>query len=669
MALLGKVFLVLSALLSVFVLGFILYALGQKGKQKEQGFRNSYWGIIWIFFTVSISSLILLAAFIAKDFGFEYVASHSSADMALVYRIAAFWAGHEGSLLLWLWMTAAIAAVIAFRKLKDPDVYTTYVLLIINAVNFFFLSVLLVSSDPFKAGVGLTATGMGINPLLLHWAMILHPPMVFLGNAILTVPFAYAIAAMLLKKSDASWVNLCRRWTIFAWISVSLGIFLGALWAYVVLGWGGYWGWDPVENASLLPWLTGTALLHSFTAYRHRGNFKVWSISLAIITFLLTIVSTFITRSGLVQSVHAFQKNPFFTFIFAVFMALIIFGGFGLLYARRKLYASEESFTSLLSREFTYYLSSLILVISTAIVLAATVLPSFTGLQMGPQFYNRLAPPIGLVFLLVLTLCPLLSWRKTEPAKLARSLYLPAAVTAAAALPLFMYWRRLEVVIKSVNASRQPAVLGYIGWLVAVFSLVVVFQLFVGLARQRSRRFQTGLFASFINLFRFSPSQAGGYFTHLGVVVMVIGLIGSTMFVLNTKQRIENVPGTQFEVDNLVMSFRRVDVRQAPNREMYGATFDIFNKDSQAYVGTIRPKIVFYQLQNQSTREVDIHYETLRDVFVIFEGVDSDNKLVMNTFINPLISWVWVGGLILILGSSLALLPHRHDVRVGSGEE
>jgi cytochrome c-type biogenesis protein CcmF len=664
MAFLGKLFLILSALISVFLAGYILYALGQKGKHKERGFRNSYWGIIWLFFTVSISTFVLLAAFIAKDFTFQYVASHSSADMALVYRIAALWAGQEGSLLLWLWMTAAIAAVIAFRKLKDPDAYTAHVLLVMNVVNFFFLLVLLVSSDPFKTATSPVAAGMGINPLLLHWAMILHPPTVFMGNALLTVPFAYAIAAMLLKKADASWVNLCRRWTIFAWIFVSLGIFLGALWAYVVLGWGGYWGWDPVENASLLPWLTATALLHSFTAYRHRGNFKIWSISLAIISFLLTVVATFITRSGLVQSVHAFQRDPFFTFIFAVFMALIVFGGFGLLYSRRKLFASAESFTSLLSREFTYYVSNLILVISTAIVLTATVLPSFTGMQMGPQFYNRIAPPIGLVFLLVLTLCPLFSWRKTDTAKLMRSLYLPLGATALAAAPLFLYWRGLEAGIRSVNASRQPAVLGYVGWLIAVFSLVVVLQLFVSLARQRSRRFETGVFASLLDLFRFSPSQAGGFITHLGVVVMVIGLAGSSMFVLNTKKRVDNVPGSTFEVDNLVMSFRQVDTSTAPNRETYGAIFDIYNKGDRNYVGTIRPKIVFYQLQNQSTREVDIRYEALRDIFVIFEGVDSDNKLVMNTFINPLISWVWVGSLVLILGSLFALLPHRHDVRL-----
>jgi cytochrome c-type biogenesis protein CcmF len=323
----------------------------------------------------------------------------------------------------------------------------------------------------------------------------------------------------------------------------------------------------------------------------------------------------------------------------------------------------------MLSREFTYYLSSLILVISTAIVLAATVLPSFTGLQMGPQFYNRLAPPIGLVFLLVLTLCPLFSWRKTDTGKLMRSLYLPLGATAVAAVPFFFYWRRLEAVIRGVSASRQPAVLGYVGWLVAIFSLVVVLQLFVSLARQRSRRFETGFLASLRDIFRFSPSQAGGYLTHLGVAVMVIGLVGSSMFVLNTKKRVENVPGAAFEVDNLVMSLRQVDTSTAPNRETYGAIFDIYNKNSRKYVGTIRPKIVFYQLQNQSTREVDIRYEPLRDIFVIFEGIDSDNKLVMNTFINPLISWVWVGSLVLILGSLLALLPHRHDVRLESGEE
>ncbi len=662
MIILGKLFLVVSALISAFYLVFMIYALSTQGKQRQANLRNSYWGLIWLFITISLSSSVLLAAFIAKDFSFEYVANHSSADMALVYRISAFWAGHEGSLLLWLWMTATIAAIIAYRKQKQPDIMSTYVLLVINAVQFFFLAVLVLAADPFKAAPPFAAAGRGINPLLLHWAMILHPPTVFLGNAGLTVPFAYAIAALLAKKADATWVHLCRRWTIFAWLFVTIGIFLGALWAYVVLGWGGYWGWDPVENASLLPWLTGTALLHSFTAYRHRGSFKSWSIGLAIISFWLTIVATFITRSGLIQSVHAFQRNLVFTGIFGFFMALIIFGGFGLLYSRRKLFEADEGFESILSREFTYYLSNLILVISAAIVLIATILPSFTGLRMGPEFYNRLAPPIGLVYILILTLCPLLNWRRTEAGKLVQKITIPTGAAVIAAVPLFFYWRNQELVLKAADSARRPAVLGYIGWLIAIFSLAAVIQLIITTARRRAERMEAGFFSGLLHIFRYSPGTGGGFLTHLGVAIIVIGLIGSTMFVLNVKNRVNNAPGSFFEAGDLALSFRRVDVGSAPNRELYGAIFDIYKRGGQQYVATIKPRVVFYQLQNQSTREVDIRYELFRDIFVIFEGVDSNNKLVMSTFINPLISWVWVGSLIVVLGSIIALLPVRKEV-------
>lgn len=663
MIIIGKLFLVAAALISLFYLGFMIYALGIKGKQKQAYLRNSYWGLIWLFVVISLSSLVLLAAFIAKDFTFKYVASHSSADMALIYRIAAFWAGHEGSLLLWLWMTAAIAAIIAYRKQKEPDTISTYVLLIINAVQFFFLAVLVFAANPFGAAPPFAAaTGKGINPLLLHWAMILHPPMVFLGNAGLTVPFAYAIAALLIKKTDATWVHLCRKWTIFAWLFVTLGIFLGALWAYVVLGWGGYWGWDPVENASLLPWLTGTALLHSFTAYRHRGGFKSWSIGLAIISFWLTIMATFITRSGLIQSVHAFQRNLLFTGIFAFFMALILFGGFGLLYSRRKLFEADEGFESLLSREFTYYLSNLILVMSTAIVLFATILPSFSGLQMGPEFYNKIAPPIGFFFLLILTFCPLLSWRRTEVNRLFQRITIPLAVTIVAAIPIYFYWQSQESVLRVVDPARRPVVLGYIGWLIAVFSLVAVVQLIITTAKRRAERLEMGFFSGLFHMFRHSPGMTGGYLTHFGVAIIVIGLIGSTMFVLNVKNRIGNAPGSFFEVSDLVLSFRRVETGSAPNRETYGAILDIYKRRSQKYVATIKPKIVFYQLQDQSTREVDIRYEPFRDVFVIFEGIDSDNKLVMSTFINPLISWVWIGSFIIVLGTIVALFPQRKEV-------
>ncbi|HZD60081.1 MAG TPA: cytochrome c biogenesis protein CcsA, partial [Anaerolineae bacterium] len=304
----GYLALIVSIALSLYT-AYTFY-VGNKNKprkgEKQQKAGND--GIIWQFAGVTFAGLILLIAFISDDFSFGYVADHSTPQMSVFYKIAAFWAGHEGSLLLWLWMLTSITATIAFLNRKN-DRLTNIALYVANYVQLFFLVTLLTATNPFRgAELGMPPTGVGLNPLLMHWAMVLHPPTLFMGYAGLTIPFAFAIAALVDRNSSSDWINRVKKWTLFAWLFLTIGIFLGALWAYVVLGWGGYWGWDPVENASILPWFAGTALLHTFTMYRRRGGMKIWAVALASISFIMSILGTFITRSGLIQSVHAFPE-------------------------------------------------------------------------------------------------------------------------------------------------------------------------------------------------------------------------------------------------------------------------------------------------------------------------------------------------------------------------
>lgn len=659
MSYLGKAALILSALISIFCSFYLIPALrSRKPWKKRRVIWNCYWSLVALFGTVTIASLVLLAAFISQDFTFEYVASHSSVDMAVMYRMAAFWAGQEGSLLLWLWMIAGFTALLAYRKLGSVDRLDGYALLVLNFVQLFFLALLILAADPFKLTTRYVETGMGINPLLLHWAMIFHPPTLFLGYAGLTIPFAYALAALLAKDAGGDWVNHCRLWTLGAWVFLSIGIYLGALWAYVVLGWGGYWGWDPVENASFLPWLTGLALLHSFTAYRYRGSFKIWSLLLAIVSLFLVILGTFVTRSGLIESVHAFGKSPLLSVLFGIFLVLILFGGLGLVAYRWKIFKTEEHFESLLSKSFTYHLNNIVLVLAMLIILAASVIAPFFGAKYDVNFYNRLAWPIGIIYLAIITICPLLVWRKTSPVRLADRLMYPSVATAVLAVPLYFYWRSLEKATLAVNGSRGSLVLGYIGLLVCVFAVASVLELYIKWSRHLGRRSGRRLFSSLALFFKTSRGKAGGYLAHLGVAIAVAGLIGSSMYPFSQRFTIENQPGKTIKISNYQLKLKGLETKAAPNKVIYQSVFDLQSKKTKKSLGRVSPKIVFYQIQQQDTREVDIRREFLRDVFVILEGIE-ENKLIVNIFINPLVSWLWAGGIIMILGTCIAMWPQR----------
>lgn len=659
MSYLGKVALILSALISIFCSFYLIPALrSRKPWKKRRVIWNCYWSLVALFGTVTVASLVLLAAFISKDFTFEYVASHCSADMAVIYRVAAFWAGQEGSLLFWLWMITGFTALLAYRKLGSVDRLDGYALVVLNFVQLFFLVLLIVTADPFKLAVRYVETGMGINPLLLHWAMIIHPPTLFLGYAGLTVPFAYALAALFAGDAEGVWVKRCRLWTLGAWVFLSIGIYLGAVWAYVVLGWGGYWGWDPVENASFLPWLTGLALLHSFTAYRHRGSFKIWSLSLAIISFFLVILGTFVTRSGLIESVHAFGKSPLLSVIFGVFLIFILFGGLGLVAYRWRVFKTEEHFESLLSKSFTYHLNNIFLVLAMLIILAASIIAPLFGAKYDATFYNRLAWPIGIFYLALITICPLLVWRKTNPTKFAGRLMYPAVATVIGAVPLFFYWQNLEKAASVAGEGRKLIILGYIGLLVCVFAVVSVIELYIKWAGHLGRRSGRGLFSSLALFFKTSRAKAGGYLAHLGIAIAVAGLIGSSMYPFNVRSSIKNKPGEIIKISNYQLKLKGLETRAAPNKMIYESVFSLQNRKTKKSLGQVSPRIVYYQIQQQDTREVDIKRELLRDVFVILEGVEKD-KLIVNIFINPLISWLWAGGIIMVLGTCIAMWPQR----------
>jgi cytochrome c-type biogenesis protein CcmF len=674
----GKFAVYVALILAAAAAAIALYA-GHKKEDGEELGSNAYYITMVVFGAVTVASLILLYAFIAKDYSFAYVAENSSADMSLFYRIAAFWAGQEGSLLFWAWLLTGAAAIIAYQKANDYEVLVTNALGVLNVISLFFLFVLVTpGGDAFKVALaGLPPGGAGINPLLLHWAMVIHPPTLFIGYAGLAIPFAFALGALITGDVSRRWLIISDRWAVGAWLFLSIGIFLGALWAYVVLGWGGFWGWDPVENSSFVPWLTATAMLHSFTVWKRRNGFKFWAVSMAALSFFLTLLATYITRSGIItDSAHTFQGDPYFKLVFDIFMVLTLVVTAVLLWWRREelyspvLAGGDSGEETLFSREFIYYLNNVFMLLAAGIITYGTLAPAITtwlGLPKvtySADFYNGIAAPLSILYVTAMGLCPVLSWRKTEPAKFWRLLMWPAGAAAVGAVPIVMYF------------SSKPV--GTMGMIVSVFAAAAAVQLFVRGALARAKSKGISPLAALGDLFMKNRSQTGGYIVHLGVAITVIGIIGTIMFGTEDLVSIGKTKGSVATAPIAGIRLEVVDLKKKtfPKKEQPPSTYVIERQELTLRLteggkpaGTIKPVLKGYQRSIERAEaeghfgegynpEIDVKVEPFRDVFVIYQGESTDKRtLSLQVKINPLITWVWIGSMILVLGTAWAMWP------------
>ena len=664
----GFVTLILTFLAAI-AAAALLFMGARRKKGGEPLKKFGYYAVYAIFGLTTLASLILLYGFIAMKYTFDYVARNSSPDMTVFYRISAFWAGHEGSLLLWLWFVAGAAALIAYFKAREADKLTTYALAVASLMMalmtaFFFIfeksgGNVVFFYSPFN--VAAVSAGQGMNPLLLHWAMVLHPPTLFMGYALMTIPFAYAVAALLAKDASEKWVVLAQRWALVGWLFLSIGIFLGAAWAYVVLGWGGYWGWDPVENASLLPWLGATALLHSFTIYRQRRSFKRWALSMSMFSFLMVIMAAFMTRSGVVQSVHSFEGSAAVIAMFAVWAAVVSgLGGF-LLVSRWRDFESEHVFESTWSRDAAYHVNNIVLLFCAAIIVLGAFLPSITGQSLNAKVYSIIAQPLGVALLLLLSLCPLLDFGTTDPVKFVRKAMIPAIIALISAVPWFFCWQYLSNQVKAVSPADMPAggIVGWLGLIIATFGIVAMIQTYTEKIRLRMRAEGTGFLKSFTSFFTKTPGQAGGLITHLGIATIVIGLIGSSMYVASSQQTIPDQTGTSFTVGGIKFTYRGMSDSTETNKEITRTKFDLTQNGKS--LGTMAPAYVYYKLQGQPSMNADVKSQIwpFRDIFFVFQGMNDQKQLVFEVKFNPLIWLVWTGSVILILGILIASLPRR----------
>ena len=602
-----------------------------------------------VWFLVTLASAVLVSALMTGDFRFSYVAEESNRAMPLIYKFTAWWGGQAGSLLLWSWLLSTYAAVVIFTNRRKHRDFMPYVVAVLSTVQAFFLILNTFVVTPFQMlaiNKDITAVpdGNGLNPLLQYPAMAIHPPMLYLGYVGFAVPFAFAMGSLITRQPGDGWIHTTRRWTMVTWLFQSCGIVLGAGWAYHVLGWGGYWGWDPVENASLLPWLGGTAFLHSVMMQEKKGMMKVWNMVLVSATFFLCIFGTFLTRSGVVSSVHAFAQSPIGKY-FVVFLAAGIAATIYLILDRLDYLKSEAQLESVVSRESSFLFNNLVLLASCFAVLWGTLFPVISEAVSGEKisldkaWFNQLMIPIGL-FLLVLTgVGPLFAWRRTSTESLRRNFAWPGIGSIALVAGLL------------AAGIRDFYALISFGFCLFV-AITIILEFFKG-AKQISAKNQFNFAHAVIELTHRNTRRYGGYVVHMGIVLMFIGFTGAAF----NKNRVDEMKaGDSVRLGGYQLTVRATHEGENENYLWRNAAVEV-NKNGQ-FLGVLQPESRVYKASRQPTHEVAVRPRLNEDLYLNFAGMNGD-RAVIQSYIFPLVSWIWIGALTLIFGTLVALVPSK----------
>jgi len=657
MSQIGSFALLLALALSAYSFLAGALALFNQGYGSERLGETARRAGIAAFAIVLLAAVVLVVAAFQNDFSIAYIFHHSNRDLPAPYKFATLWSGQEGSLLFWSLLLSAYGLVLRLRYKTDVRLFA-YASVIIAAVQVFFLLVLNFAANPFGVMQGsLPADGTGLNPLLQYPEMVIHPPMLYLGYVGFTVPFAFALAALIMRYPGEKWIHITRRWTMVTWGFLTCGIFLGAHWAYSVLGWGGYWGWDPVENASLMPWLTGTAFLHSVMMQEKRGMLKTWNMWLIFSTFMLSIFGTFLTRSGVVSSVHAFAQSSIGDW-FVVFLALIAATCVFFYVKNRSHLRSEHKLESLVSRESSFLFNNLLLLVACFTVLWGTLFPVLsewvqgTKVTVGPPFFNRVNIPVALLLLLLTAIGPLLAWRRTSIESLKRNFLWPTVIALGAGILLVALGMR-----PWKEASYFYSLMTI---MLSVLVAMTVISEFVRGGRVISGHSGQNLFASMVQLARRNTRRYGGYIVHFGVIVIMIGFAGSAF---NQDKEKELGYGDKMTVGAYTLVCRSYTQDYNPNYQSEWAIIDVFKGGKQ--IATLNPERRFY-FASQQTSTIVANRSTMReDLYLVYEGLNQDTgRPIIRVHLNPLVMWIWVGVWIMIFGTALALVPNMAPVRV-----
>ncbi len=609
------------------------------------------------FVAVTAAVFALVWSVFANDFSIAYIQEHSNRALPAAYKFAAMWSGQEGSLLLWAWLLAIFGFILRLQHKSDVKLYA-YAGTILAAIQVFFLLILNFSAPPFSLLRGaVPEDGNGLNPLLQYPEMVIHPPMLYLGYVGFSVPFAFALGALMMRYPGEKWIRTTRIWTLVTWLFLTCGIFLGMHWAYAVLGWGGYWGWDPVENASFMPWLTGTAFLHSVMMQERKGMMKSWNVWLIFTTFLLTLLGTLLTRAGLVSSVHAFAQSSIGTW-FVVFMCIVLAVCIFTYVLQRNHLKSEHTLESLVSRESSFLFNNLVLLTACFVILWGTLFPVISEyvegskVTVGAPFYNRVAVPIGLFLLFLTGVGPLLPWRATSLRAIRRNFVLPVVALWVVVMICFIAGVRpwSSGTGGGFDAGSFYAVVAFALSAAVLTAIVSEFLRGAMVIRRQTRR---NLLSSVALLTRRNTRRYGGYIIHIGVVVAIVGLAGAA-FNRNT----ENELGLHDKMSIGPYTLENESFTQDSNQN-YDSEFAVLNvyrngkKQFQ-----IMPEKRVYHASDQPQTMVAIHSVPEWDLYVVYEGANpSTGQPIIKAFLNPLVGWIWFGLVIIVFGTVVALVP------------
>jgi cytochrome c-type biogenesis protein CcmF len=637
LAVLGRPALVAAGLIAVAAAALCtLGALRRRRDLTDAGIR----AMVAAGVLVTLGTISLLHALLVHDFSLEYVVNYSSRSLSFRYAFAALWGGMEGSLLFWTFLLTTFSAVALIRARARTARLVAWAGAVLAGVAIFFLALLVGPADPFTRLADVPADGRGLNPLLQSPGMLIHPPLLYTGFVGFSIPFAFAMAALFSGRLDDSWFSSTRRWTLFAWSALSIGIVLGGAWAYTELGWGGYWAWDPVENASFMPWLTATAFLHSVVIQEKRRMFKVWNVVLILLTYVLALFGTFLTRSGILSSIHTFTESTTGKW-FLPFLGFMLIGGLAVVVTRGDQLRSENRFDSLLSRESAFLLNNVLFIAAAFTVLWGTMYPivaeAFSGvrLSVGPPFFNSVFLPVGLAIVGLTGIGPLISWRRMSKGALIRIIRIPLLAGAA-----------VTVLLAAMGTRSTGALLAF--GLCAFTATAITGEFVRGsrVYRARGARWRDALGQTLMR----NRRRYGGYVVHLGVLLIVLGLAGATF---RTESQALVPVGESMEIGDYTLVYRGLDRGSTSEKEINAAQVDVFRGGRQ--ITTLRPQLNFHFAQSQRQSEVAIRTTPIEDLYVVVTSLDRDGAAGLRAFVNPLTWWIWAGAAVMLLGMAVIM--------------
>ncbi len=616
-------------------------------RSREDWLASSRNAVLAHFCLVTLAIFLLEYALITSDFSLRYVVNNSTRASLTRFKIAGLWGSLEGSILLWEWLQALMAALVVARYSDRHKQLMPYVQAVLQGISCFFLLLMIFAVNPFARIFPIPPDGRGLNPLLEVTDMLVHPLLLYSGYVGFSVPFAFAMAALITGRPTEEWLRITRRWTIVAWMFLTGGIFYGGWWSYRTLGWGGYWAWDPVENASFMPWLTGTAFIHSVMVQERKRMLRVWNLVLVTLTFCLVIFGTFLTRSGILSSVHAFADGPVGAMFLGFLTAILLFS-FGLVAYRSDQLKGYGELDSLVSRESAFLLNNLVLVGICFTVFLGTIFPLLseavrgTKISVGMPYFNKVSVPLAMALLLLMGIGPLIAWGRASVNNLERNFLKPAVGAVAGAILLYAL------------GVRQAEALA--AFALCFFVIGTIIFEFVVATRTRAKTMGEGLLTAFGTLLLKSRRRYGGLIVHLGIVIAIIGIAVSSVYKVEREQTLKT--GERLSVGPYTVRLDGLEAGERPTHILVWANLSAF-RDGQP-IGELTPGERFYPNQQSPFASVDARYHWNEDLYVILSSFERDgSSATIKVLINPMISWIWIGGAVILLGVVVAVLPER----------